>query len=435
MSLINQMLRDLDQREQADETPRVIKTPQPVPSRPTQRQGSRWPIWALLLLAAAVTVIALQPRLPLGLSSLFGSPADTSETALSHEPAVAEEVVPLTEPAADNDNRPTPAVVESITQHAKAVEVSKVQSPAVQPPATDSMKETKDVAAITEQAKTLLPSGVVEQQIASKGPRQQRDEAPSVEQPSLADRTHQVPERPQVAQSAPVSKASANQPEPADEKQSSSSARVSSVVADPIQVKKVSAEKIQASSDEVFQTAILHLNEGRLGDAESSLRHVLELDHQNHEARRYLGMLLLNAGDRSEFFSLLNEGLQIAPGHAPFVLLVGRAFIETGEQLKAISLLEQRLPATGNDVELLAMLGSLYQQAGQYATAIKTYRQLVAQQPDNARAVAGLAISLDATGEHEQALVLYRQVLDKQALPVEVSEYARQRVLSLSAER
>lgn len=202
-----------------------------------------------------------------------------------------------------------------------------------------------------------------------------------------------------------------------------------------IQFKKVPAAQVKASADEMYEAALLHLNEGRLADAEASLLHVLSLDRENHEARRFLAMLSLNTGERERFFSLLTEGMQIAPGYVPFALLLSRAFIESGEQNKAISLLEQQLPISGSDVDLLAMLGSLYQQAGRFSAAVQVYRRLVAQQSNNARAIAGLAISLDANGEQDEALQLYRQALNFNALPDEVTEYARQRVMSLSVER
>ena len=202
-----------------------------------------------------------------------------------------------------------------------------------------------------------------------------------------------------------------------------------------IRVARVSHEAMQQSAGVTYEAARESFNKGRLGEAAEGLRHALALDQSQHEARHLLSMLLWQQGERKAAVDLLQQGLQSAPDYAPFAVLRGRMLIEEGDISTARHLLERYRPLTGEAPELLLLLGSVYQQAQLFPEAAGVYRQLVVRQPVNARALAGLAISLDAQGKSDQALTRYRAALAVGGLPAAVSEYAGQRVRALTSER
>ncbi|TVO75951.1 tetratricopeptide repeat protein [Sedimenticola selenatireducens] len=443
MSLINQMLRDLDKRENESEKAREIVTPVPVPQRSGAKRGVRWPIWIVFAGLASVLSVILVPQSQQWLSGMLNAKPAVSDTPLTlqdktdssvsrtSDSVTVSEQIPLKDLKANDlvDDR-----VMTISDH--SVEVDPIVRPE---DAASKNTLLAEVAHPKLQVQSEYPQRTSDQ---PKTVSDQLDEPTSqhaiIATASIAEADQSEKGRPRIdtdkvvaeqvsAPAAQIIASKSAQPKMPVEQQQ----EIKSV----IQVKKVTPRRVQASADSVYQTALQFLNEGNLSDAEASLRHVLTLDQRNHEARRILAMLLLNAGERGEFTSLLNEGIQMAPGHAPFVTLLSRALLDFGENAKAIHLLERHLPTMGDDAELLELLGSLYQQSGQYAAAILRYRQLLERQPDNARAVAGLAISLDASGKQGEALSLYKQALNYRSLPDEVNEYARQRVLALSVER
>ncbi|MCW8943745.1 MAG: hypothetical protein OQL27_03165 [Sedimenticola sp.] len=441
MSLINQMLRDLDQREGADETPRVIKTPQPVPGRAKGKKHSRVIVWMVLIVVLIVPLIYLQPQMAPFFSSLLDPvsapvPADTPTSSVGFEATPMQTTLPEQEITNTIPADPAkPVTIQKQTTEDKAVVMVEQAEQVKQQTETVQVTDEPESKPLLEQRLPAAPIKDSTQLTDRDQPAEQLLAKSLGDLSSLEYKKRDSAEDKKVAITSPWVK-----PEPEQVVAVPVTQKTRSVIESPpmkpqIQFKKVPAAQVKASADEMYEAALLHLNEGRLADAEASLLHVLSLDRDNHEARRLLAMLSLNTGERERFFSLLTEGMQIAPGYVPFALLLSRAFIESGEQNKAIGLLEQQLPISGSDVDLLAMLGSLYQQAGRFSAAVQIYRRLVAQQSNNARAIAGLAISLDANGEQEEALKLYRQALNLNALPDEVTEYARQRVMSLSAER
>lgn len=436
MSLINQMLRDLDKRENETEKIREIITPAPVPQRSVAKRGVRWPIWIALAALATVLSVALLQQGQQWLSDMLNATPAVSETPLALEDkpvsGVSETTVRITsseqipvgdlknhdrvdDPVSTVSNHPMEITPTVVAKDAAAIDTLEVQ---VAPPGSAARPENPPLISDqldrpTSQHAIIATAAKAEADLSDKG------------RPHI-DTAEVVPEQADTS-TAQIMDSKGSQPKMPLVQQQEIKPR--------IQVKQVTPARVQISADSVYQTALQSLNEGRLADAEESLRHVLTLDRRNHDARRVLALLLLDAGKRGEFTSLLKQGIQISPGYAPFVTLLARALLDSGESARAIDLLERHLPTTGNDTELLALLGSLYQQAGQYSAAIQTYRQLLEIQSDNARAVAGLAISLDASGEYREALTLYKQALGFRSLPDEVNTYAQQRVLALSVER
>jgi Flp pilus assembly protein TadD len=443
MSLINQMLRDLDKRENESEKAREIVTPVPVPQRSGTKRGVRWPIWIVLAGLASVLSVILMPPSQQWLSGVLNAKPTVSDAPLVPEDKMVSSVRETSERITNSEPIPLKDLKANDLVDDRAITIS-----------SNMVKITPIVRSEDAAPKNTLEAEVAHP-ISKVQPEnlQQIGDHPNTESDQLDKPTSQhviiaTASKPDAARSdqgklridtdevvAGQVSTSAAQIIASKNAQSNVPLVQQQETKTRIQVKKVTPIRVQASADNVYQTALQFLNEGRLTDAEASFRHVLTLDQRNHEARRILAMLLLNAGERGEFTSLLNEGIQMAPGHAPFVALLGRALLEFGENAKAIHLLERHLPTMDDDTELLELLGSLYQQSGQYAAAILRYRQLLERQPDNARAVAGLAISLDASGEQGEALKLYRQALNYRSLPDEVNEYARQRVLTLSVER
>ncbi|MCW8904100.1 tetratricopeptide repeat protein [Sedimenticola sp.] len=433
MSLINQMLRDLDRREAA-EGPRQVVTPAPVSPATVRGRGRRPALWTLSVIAALLGTIYFQPLMGWIVATVSEDPGAADDRQADERAAMA--VIQKTAPSVAMEPADQPVITNSTT------------TPADEPitrPSPDGLKTTEVLPEALEDTPTaadepadtgvdmpestpldIQPSReIFPERIADKTVRRPTEARTVVESALSADTA--LAARPDE-RSAPVVKEAIVKP--------NGIKPVSVPVEQPlVRVQKVAPKTVRESAANVYATALTHLEEGHLREAEAALRHCLTLDRAHTEARRLLVMLLLKDGERKEAAALLDAGLNIVPDAISLGALRARLLIEDGDLSRAVRLLEQQRSVAGDEIELLSLLGSAYQQTRQFPDAIGIYRRIIEQQPDNARAVAGLAIALDATGDHGEALSVYREALAFDALPAEVSEYARKRVSALSVER
>ncbi|WP_321528340.1 tetratricopeptide repeat protein [Sedimenticola selenatireducens] len=433
MSLINQMLRDLDRREAA-EGPRQVVTPAPVSSRPVSGRRGYLIFWLLPIIVALLVAIYFQPRMAWLFGSVSEGPAGASQkqsderTVLAiHQETVPSGSVETTEQPVATGPAMTPGVAGTTRPSPEELNARQIL-----PESVEDMTITTHEPADTEveviesnPLDTPLSRDIVRERIKDHSARQAVEDRPATKPELSADTA--VAAWPNERQD-PVVKEAIVKP--------NGIKPVSVPVEQPlVRVQKVAPKTVRESAANVYATALMHLEEGHLREAEAALRHCLTLDRAHTEARRLLVMLLLKDGERKEAAALLDAGLNIVPDAISLGALRARLLIEDGDLSRAVRLLEQQRSVAGDEIELLSLLGSAYQQTSQFPDAIGIYRRIIEQQPDNARAVAGLAIALDATGDHGEALPVYREALALDALPAEVSEYARKRVSALSVER
>lgn len=441
MSLINQMLRDLDRRD-AERGASQVATPPPVSPLPDSRRRKQWVLWVLPLVAGLLVALYVQPWNGRMLASLQERPGmlearqDEVRAVPAAQPALAPPVVP-------RDNGQARLAASATATAGPPGRAPRKESPvaAIAPVAVEERAAGEDapVAAVPSQPEAIATPSEPDRE---RTPRQNGERtaqateggAPTVEP------TGQVKRKPGAKRAERVVLASADgRAEPAERSPRLPADTIKPV--DPpaealrVSVQKVAPEAVQESAAQVYASALIHLEEGQPNEARAALRHCLALDRTHAEARHLLAMLLLERGARREAVALLDAGLKLLPGSVPLAALRGRLLMEEGDLSAAARLLDRQRAVAGDEPELLSLLGSAYQQLGRYGAAVEIYRRLSELQPDNARALAGLAIALDATGDQREALSVYRTALNFDTLPIEVSEYARKRVAALSGER
>ncbi len=171
---------------------------------------------------------------------------------------------------------------------------------------------------------------------------------------------------------------------------------------------------------------------GDLAEAETLLQQHLQRASKDLAARELLIGLMLRDNRHTAAIAQLDQGLMHHPRHLKFVMIQARLFAQNGDTAAAIRLLESS-PVAGRDgVPLRQMLGALYQQQGRYEEAVEIYRTLLAFTPSAGPAWVGLAIGLDALGDAE-APEAYRRALVLGGLPKPAAAYARQRIVQLGA--
>ena len=186
---------------------------------------------------------------------------------------------------------------------------------------------------------------------------------------------------------------------------------------------------VQADSAErLYQRAEREFASGQLTHAVDDLERVLRLQPGQRQARLLLAKTHAAWGDASQALALLEEGAETGP---EFAKLRAQLLIKQGR----VDLAEKTLGDAGDDPETSGILAALRQRQGRHNEAVELYRRVVAQQASQGRWWLGLAISLEAQEHYQEALAAYEQGAQTEGLSRESRIYAAQRIAALRGHR
>ncbi len=152
-----------------------------------------------------------------------------------------------------------------------------------------------------------------------------------------------------------------------------------------------------------YRKAITAVNQGRVPEAMESLRAALRLDAFQSASRQLLVKLLLEAKNQNEAIQVLQEGLGSQPAQIGWAMSLARLQVDRGEVDGAWRTLELSLPAAGNSPDYLGFSANVLQRLGRHDEAAGQYRKAAQLAPADGRWWLGLGWSLDAQGDAAEA--------------------------------
>lgn len=168
----------------------------------------------------------------------------------------------------------------------------------------------------------------------------------------------------------------------------------------PVTIKK---PVMESASEQLYQHALDLALSGQNSEAISVLTQLVMSEPSNQKAREYLANLLMLHGKKMEAANLLDEGIRVSPEDSKLYEMKAKLLVEQGRVAEALLLLQKKSPQIENDPEYYAFIAALYQRQGKTDLAAKLYRKLLSLQSSNAKWWIGLGIALDALGDHTQA--------------------------------
>lgn len=166
-----------------------------------------------------------------------------------------------------------------------------------------------------------------------------------------------------------------------------------------------------------------------------ALLEVLSHDQpDNREALRWLARARLADGQAQRLVAELPAQLARFPGDGELRMLLARAQLQAGDGAAAAATLAERPPPLAEDPAWHALLAATYQRTGQWQDSARLYRELVLLRPSQASWQLGLGIALEQLGERGGAARHYRQALQGQGLDDASRRYARERAEALGGE-
>lgn len=388
MSLINQMLRDLDRRRDTEGSKRPAV--QAVGNRRASRTGPAVALTALVCIglgAAAWWWFAAMPQTPV-----------VTQAAVRPQPAQATRP----DPAA-------PAPAARVSGESETVSVTEPDGTA------DSLPQPPDVG-----AESTVPEPASGEALVRVETRPARNPA------TPASGAAAVPGP--VAEESPATPAPADTAADTQATEPASNAAPEGDTTEPLVVKRPA----QRTPEERFRQGVQAAARGNWDEAAARFAAALEEKPDMHGARSALADALLRTGRTSAAVRVLQQGLARAPGHLPFRKQYASLQLAAGQPAAALATLDAGpVPAVAAEPEWHALRAGLLQQTGALEAAAEAYRRLI--EYDAGRGVwwAGLAISLDQLGAPAEALTAYRRAIQAGGLPPSLLAYANRRIEAL----
>ncbi|MCW8993123.1 MAG: tetratricopeptide repeat protein [Gammaproteobacteria bacterium] len=373
MSLINQMLRDLESRQRPDTDERGVIAGMGNPGRGTSRRGLLTSLLVLVFILALATAYLLWQQ---NLSVNIGEPSIERPAT-----AAAVEATPVARP------RTTPAPAPSDAGDTPGTESDE--------PTTPLLVEKAPVSAETPSTK----------------------KTPSVSHPQAIESAHRrSDETDTVAQKRPVP-AVKTAASTTDEEEAGS--RIE---------KRLRPMRPEQLAEQRYQAGYGRLQQGDKHGAELQWQQALAIDPAHIAAREALSALYLSQSRRVEAAEQLQQGLQHHPGHGQLALLYARLQVENGDHAGAVRVMQHALQESPQNADFHAFLAAIYQRQGDYQNSIAAYQHALSQQPGQGIWWMGIGISLEKAGKGQEALSAYREAIDSSSLSAQLRDYVNGRI-------
>lgn len=372
MSLINQMLRDLEQRKPNQSEPnRPLSLQLPQSYKNSNNSNYLW----IALIAIAMGFIVYQnikqPSLP---------------PIRAEKPQQAEVQI-------DNDINLSLAPTLASTNHTEA-EIAAEQQPSPNAEASLSLTASNDNSS---------------------------NSTPSAKPYSTTQPAQKVVGVAQTSQ-ASTTEALIKPPKPSQKPSGKISAQKAKNQTPP--TRRSAESNIQALYRQAQNSASLMMRKEILKD-------LLTIDPQNLSARNLLLQTLLKSNAQAELDMFLQESLQLFPNHLAFITSQAHRQIQRKQFSAAIATLERVDSSQIKEPIYLSLLAASYQQQQQYQQAVTIYQKLTIIQPDKAEHWLGLGLCEEHLHHNQTAIMAYQQALNKNTLNSPVVDYIKQRLISL----
>ncbi|MBF0368915.1 MAG: tetratricopeptide repeat protein [Magnetococcales bacterium] len=162
---------------------------------------------------------------------------------------------------------------------------------------------------------------------------------------------------------------------------------------------------------EAINLALGHQKSGRLQQAETIYRQILQASPNHPDANHLLGILSQQTGHHEMAVSLISKAIQVRPNVPNLHLNLGNALVSTGKLEQAVNSFEQAIFLKPDYLEAHVNLGSTWQQLNKHPQAIESLQNALHLHPDLPELHLALGRSLQETGQLEEATACFNRSL------------------------
>lgn len=200
----------------------------------------------------------------------------------------------------------------------------------------------------------------------------------------------------------------------------------------PTQInKQVKEPSLQQRAESEYRRATLWQQQGRATEAMTLLEQVLQLDPQHTAARQTLVGLLLENKRQDEAVRRLHEGLSLDANQPGLAMILARQQVELGELHPAVETLRRSLPFAADRADYQAFLAALLQREERHPEAVEHYLSALRIAPQKGVWWMGLGISLQAQKRIPEARDAFNHAKASNVLSPELLAFVEQKLNQL----
>lgn len=451
MSVVNQMLKDLDKRQQPHNLAHV-----PV-GQASQAATNPW--WLLLggtLFGISLLALGLWLGGYLGSGSQSASQTQNQAANQSGSRAEPSQTVPY-EPGPTGRNRPQPKAVSSTADGSDRLSLEpEAQNSALQLPSKSLAPSEQSKApdtGLNAQGSAFETKSSETNDFETKSPEMYGSETgnlkssradDSLETSAVAERSA-AKEEPlgleagqEPAQSVQIERPGRDEKSGLDQKPSPNESgwitQSTSGAAKPSQA-KMSVTQVSLTPAELSQKKLQQGQQakelGQLDKAMSAYAEALRLNDANHNARQELAALFYGRGELDKAAVLLRQGAESYPQQPTFWLLLARVQKARSELPLALASLQQIADGSELGREKWLLQAEIGQSLKDWPLVQQSYLSLIRQDASQGRWWLGLAYAQDASGDYDAAKASYQEALKRQGLSADARDYIENRLAQI----
>ncbi|MEO5373743.1 MAG: tetratricopeptide repeat protein [Alphaproteobacteria bacterium] len=168
---------------------------------------------------------------------------------------------------------------------------------------------------------------------------------------------------------------------------------------------------VEAAIRQTLADAVHHHQAGRLAEAETLYREILDVQPDHADALHLLGVVARRAGRYDLAVDLIRQAIAVNDGVADFHYNLGNALVQQGRPEEAIAAYRRAMAIEPRFVDAHINIGTALMDMGRLAAAEQEFRAAIAVCPDHAPAHYNLGLALRRHNRLEEAAAAYRQAI------------------------
>lgn len=184
----------------------------------------------------------------------------------------------------------------------------------------------------------------------------------------------------------------------------------------------------QERAEADYRKSINALNQGRAAEAVAGLQKALRHNGLHAASRQLLVRLLLESGRQDEAMQVLSDGLQEQPAHLGWAMSLARLQMDRGEVVGAWKTLDHSLPAASGNADYQGFAGHVLHRLGRHREAAGLYQSATRVSPGDGRWWLGMGLALDADGRSGEARAAFQRARQSGTLSSELSALVDQKL-------
>lgn len=167
------------------------------------------------------------------------------------------------------------------------------------------------------------------------------------------------------------------------------------------------SDDLQDSLSLAFQ----HHQEGRLAEAETLYRRVLEKSPDHAEALHFLGILMYQTEKQELAADLIGKSVKIDPEHSEAHYNLGNILSDLGRLDQAVAAFQRAISLNPNYAKAHYNLGVVFKDQNKWDAAEESFRRAIACDPNYARAHNNLGLALKELGKLDAASASFQRAI------------------------